>query len=138
MDESKLDRRACFALHETGHVVFYNLNGTRRTKSRLWSCASAISIMFCVALVRSHGAGAATYDAGPADYAMIVKSLKPGDTLRLLAGEYRQGLALHLLTGTPEKPITIEGEGEVVFRAREGHNTVSIVDSSYVIVRNLD
>jgi hypothetical protein len=54
---------------------------------------------------------------------------------------YRQGLAVHQLNGTEAQAIVIQGplgEHRAVFQARPGANTVSIIDSSYVVIRNLE
>jgi hypothetical protein len=84
-----------------------------------------------------HGA---VYEATPADYRQSLKLLRPGDTLRLAAGEYRDGLALKEMAGAPGRPIVITGpeDGEPAkLVARPEHNTVSIVDSSHLEIRNL-
>jgi len=77
---------------------------------------------------------------GPEDYRRALASLRPGDTLRLAAGEYTRGLPVHGLVGTEEQPIVIEGPaapGRAVFLARPGSHTVSLLDSAHVAVRNL-
>lgn len=78
-------------------------------------------------------------EAGPDDYRAQIGVLQPGDTLRLKAGVYRDTLRLHRLDGGPDHPITIEGAatGDTVFYAKKGHNTVSLFNSSYLIIRNL-
>jgi hypothetical protein len=86
-------------------------------------------------------AGAADYSAGTSDYRAAVARLRAGDTLHLAAGVYRGGLDLHGLVGTSAMPIAIVGSTEgarTVFRARAGRNTVSIVDSAYVRIADLD
>ncbi len=78
--------------------------------------------------------------ATPQTYREVVQSLKPGDVLALAPGVYHEGLRLHVLQGTAEQPITISGSAgpvPTVFAARPGHNTVSIVDASFLVVRNL-
>jgi hypothetical protein len=80
------------------------------------------------------------YDATPADYRRFVRELRPGDTLRLAPGTYRQGLRLHGLHGAAGASITVEGPaaGEpAVLVGRAGHNTVSLADASYLVIRNL-
>ena len=47
--------------------------------------------------------------AGPENYRERLALLRPGDTLVLAAREYRAGLPLHNLSGTPGRPITISG-----------------------------
>jgi len=77
----------------------------------------------------------------PENYYQLVKTLQPGDTLVLQPGTYTGGLRLHRLQGKEGRPIIITGESDSdrpVFVARRGRNTVSILDSSYVTIRNLE
>jgi|GEM_PF-922353 len=86
------------------------------------------------------GAPAGTIRATPADYKAKVAALKPGDTVVLVAGEYRGLLRLVGLHGEPNAPITIQGPPgplEAVFIGRRGANTLEFTDSSYIIVRRL-
>jgi hypothetical protein len=107
---------------------------------------NSILIKYVVVLagVLSHiipSQGAAIYPANPVNYLSLLRTLHPGDSLQLMPGEYRAGLPVHNLRGTPEATITISGPDggpRPVFKARPGHNTVSIINSSHVIVRNLD
>ena len=67
--------------------------------------------------------------------------MQPGDVLSLDAGIYRDGLRLHDVHGAPGRPITIAGPPEgsrAVFWARDGHHTVSLCDSSFIVLRNLE
>jgi len=87
------------------------------------------------------GAQAEVIDAAPADYRARLSRLEPGDTLRLAPGDYLRGLPIHRLNGRPGAPIRIEGRdahNRPRFIARRGHNTVSIVDSSYIAIAGLD
>lgn len=82
-----------------------------------------------------------TYTVNPDTYLARLKVLEPGAHLLLTPGEYKDGLPIRYLRGSAQTPITISGpdtEPRAVFVARPGHNTISIVNSSYVIVRNLD
>jgi hypothetical protein len=82
-----------------------------------------------------------TLIAGPADYLSRLKMLQAGDHLQLIPGEYKSGLPVHHLRGGPGRPIVISGSDEgrrPVLIARPRHNTISIVNSSYVTLRNLD
>jgi hypothetical protein len=82
-----------------------------------------------------------TYTANPDNYLAKLKILKPGSHLQLAPGEYKEGLPVQYLQGTAKAPITISGPARgprPVFVARPGHNTVSIVNSSYLTLRNLD
>ncbi|PTR15187.1 hypothetical protein C8R31_104216 [Nitrosospira sp. Nsp2] len=84
---------------------------------------------------------AATYTLRPDNYLVRLRVLEPGANVRLMPGEYRDGLPIQYLRGTAETPITIAGPEtgrRAVFFARRGHNTVSIVNSSYVTLRNVD
>jgi len=86
-------------------------------------------------------AGARVISAHPADYHALIQTLKPGDRLQLAAGDYMNGLPVHQLIGLPNRPIVIAGPvapARAVFHARSGANTVSIVDSAYVEIRDLE
>ena len=85
-------------------------------------------------------ASAADLTAGPEDYRVTLRTLQPGDTLQLRAGVYTDGLPIGYLHGTPEAPIIISGPSigaPAIFLARPEHNTISIVNSSYVTIRHL-
>jgi hypothetical protein len=89
----------------------------------------------------AHVATAADIPADPANYRQRLGELHAGDTLRLAAGVYRHGLDIHGLAGTAGAPIAIvgtTGSGRSVFVARAGRNTISIVDSAYVRIADLD
>ncbi|MGB8435301.1 MAG: hypothetical protein WCE38_13655, partial [Burkholderiales bacterium] len=79
-------------------------------------------------------------NATPANYRAVVATLKPGDRLILATGEYRNGLPIRGLEGTARQPIVIEGATQAprpLLTGRRGANTISIVDSRYVTIRNL-
>lgn len=103
----------------------------------LLHAALAVPLVLRTALAAERGGR--VLRAGPDDYRPLLRTLRPGDTLRLAAGEYKQGLPVHGLTGEAAAPITIEGPrgGAAVFIARPRHNTVSIVDSAHVRIRDL-
>jgi len=85
--------------------------------------------------------GATEYVAGPEDYRQLLPRLAPGDRLLLRAGDYTRGLPLRDLAGEPERPIVIEGPASgprARFIARAGANTVSLVDVSHIVIRNLE
>ncbi len=86
-------------------------------------------------------AGAATIQATPQNYLSRIAPLKPGDTLLLAPGVYRQGLPLHGLQGEAGNPIVISGGNDTlngtIFLGRLGANTVSIKNSAYLVVRSL-
>src|SRR5215471_5673428 len=93
-----------------------------------------------VLLALSTSGEALVYRASPENYGPIISALRPGDTLVLSPGQYLDGLRVHDLVGKPQRPIMITGPQKgppAVFVAREGRNTVSIVDSAYVVIRNL-
>ena len=82
-----------------------------------------------------------TYIADPDSYPRVIAQLQAGDHVRFLPGVYSQGLRIHGLEGTPEKPIVIEGPAQrqrAVFAGRPGRNTISIKISRHVILRNLE
>lgn len=94
-----------------------------------------------VALLFTTLADAAIYDGTPEDYRKLLRHLRAGDTLILRSGTYASGLPVHRMMGSEVKPIVIAGaagQSRPVFLARRGHNTVSIVDSRYVIIRDLE
>lgn len=85
-------------------------------------------------------ADARIINANPATYHALIHTLKPGDRLQLAAGDYTNGLPVHQLIGLPNRLIVIAGPtapARAVFHARAGSNTVSIVDSAYVEIRDL-
>lgn len=84
---------------------------------------------------------AAIYVVGPDNYRDVLDRLQPGDTLALESGVYRDGLPIHDLAGLPDARIHIAGPeyGEpAVFHGRRGHNVISIVDSSWITIRNVE
>ncbi len=92
------------------------------------------------ALVFAHAAAAVDVPATPADYLDKLAQLAPGDRLLLAPGEYEGGLPLHGLRGSADAPIVIESadpKNPAVLLGREGHNTVSLRDASYLTVRAL-
>lgn len=77
-------------------------------------------------------------DANPSNYESILPTLKPGDTLNLAAGTYKGGLDITSLNGTEAQPIVIQGAGDAtIFEGNGCCNTVEIVNSSYVVVRDI-
>jgi hypothetical protein len=75
------------------------------------------------------------------NYRELLTRLEPGDTLLLQPGFYKKGLPVHQLHGNKDKPIIIMGppNGPLpVFSARPGHNTISIINASYIVIRNLE
>jgi hypothetical protein len=100
-------------------------------------------LLFAVFALSVLGAptNAAEVAAGPTDYREKVRTLRPGDTLWLSPGIYRDGLNIHRLNGTLAAPIAIRGPGvstRAVFLAKPERNTISIVDSSHVGLIDLD
>jgi hypothetical protein len=78
--------------------------------------------------------------ANPTNYLSAVAALGPGDRLELAAGTYTNGLPVVDLSGEDDRCIVITGPASgppAIFTGRNCCNTVSIVDSSYVVVRNL-
>jgi hypothetical protein len=105
-----------------------------------------LSSLFFLALSLSVGmvpgfAFGLVHNVSPDTYRAVLKRLEPGDQVRLMPGVYKDGLPLHYLNGTPKAPIMLSGpeeEPRAIFVARPGHNTISILNSSYVTVSNLD
>lgn len=89
---------------------------------------------------RSPAGAERTRMGNPSNYRALLKALRPGDRLVLAPGTYAAGLPIHGIVGALGRPVTIEGAAgpsPVVFLGRRGANTVSIVNSAYVTVRNL-
>ena len=85
-------------------------------------------------------ADARIINANPDNYRVLLNTLRPGDKLQLAAGDYMNGLPVHHLSGLPYYPIIIAGpvsSARAVFHARVNANTVSIVDSAYIEIRDL-
>ncbi|MEO6066317.1 MAG: hypothetical protein ABIP49_11120, partial [Lysobacterales bacterium] len=100
-------------------------------------CALAVALA-CVLVMRPAAGGERS--ANPADYRALVARLTPGDTLRLVAGDYRDGLPLHGIHGDASRPIRIEGPRDgprAVFHARPGANTISLADASHLRLSDL-
>lgn len=78
--------------------------------------------------------------ADPFNYRDVLDELEPGDCLRLEAGTYAHGLTLRDLHGESGAPIVIEGptDGEAVFEATSGSNTVSLRRVSHLVLRNFE
>ena len=77
--------------------------------------------------------------ADPSNYQELLRALRAGDTLVLTAGRYPR-LTIANLNGEPGRCITVAGPAagpRAVIGGQAGHNTVEILDSSYVVVINL-
>jgi hypothetical protein len=80
-------------------------------------------------------------DADPANYRTLLASLQPGDLLRLAPGTYGQGLPFDAHHGEPGRCIVVEGPASgppAVLTGRDCCNTVSLTESSYLVIRNLE
>ncbi len=81
------------------------------------------------------------YHANPANYLRMLRTLAAGDVLLLQAGTYESGLPLHRINGEPGRPIVVRGPAggaRAVFTASRGSNTISIVNSSHLVIRDLE
>jgi len=96
-----------------------------------------LSGLLIAALIGSP-AFAVEIQAGPEDYRSLLPRLRAGDHLLLRAGDYQHGLPLHHLSGEPGRPIVIEGEPSTRFLAHPGGNTLSLLDASHIVIRNLE
>jgi hypothetical protein len=106
-------------------------------KSTLVLFLALIAVPACASSISA----ATVYTVNPDNYLARLRILEPGATVRLVPGEYRNGLPVQYLRGTAEAPVTILGPEtgpRAIFLARPGHNTVSIINSSYVTIRNVD
>ena len=80
-------------------------------------------------------------NGNPSNYLTELNNLSAGDTLLLDAGTYENGLSINNKHGTAANPIIIAGPesgSRAVFKARSCCNTVSINNSSYIEIRNLE
>jgi hypothetical protein len=81
-----------------------------------------------------------TIQATPANYRTLLTGLQPGDRLLLAAGTYTQQLRISNLNGQPNKCIVIEGPATgapAIFTGSNTFNTISLVNDSYLVFRNL-
>ncbi len=113
----------------------------RRSRRRALRSALASALVAWVLGSPADPVRAAEFRVGPDRYQDAVRTLRPGDTLRLEPGIYVHGLDIHRVVGTADKPIAIVGaQGALrsVLVARRGRNTISIVDSAFVRIADLD
>jgi hypothetical protein len=98
-------------------------------------------VVVCLLVGCNSPAQASTYIATPSDYLQHLPKLRPGDTLMLKPGIYLNGLPIHGLMGLPNRYIVIKGvhrNPSARFIARKNANTVSIADSAYIEISNLE
>ena len=89
---------------------------------------------FCVAKGRGR-----VLSADPTSYQKLVPTLQSGDTLLLAPGRYTR-LTIAGLNGEPGRCIMVSGPAagpRAVIAGQDGHNTVDIVDSSFIVLANL-
>lgn len=105
----------------------------------LKAAASRVLVLLGALVLAQGGAAADTYAATPSDYLALLRKLRPGDTLVLAPGQYREGLPLHELNGATGKRVVIRGsrDAPATLVARTGANTISIVNASHVEARDL-
>jgi len=73
----------------------------------------------------------------PDTYRVLLRQLKPGDVLELGPGVY-DGLPIHDLHGRADAPITVAGHPDkTVIVANPSRNTVSVMNTSHVVIRDL-
>lgn len=96
-------------------------------------------LVICATICLGSLANAAIINTDPSDYLAKLKRLQAGDVLQLAPGQYVGGLPVHGLLGTAEQPIVIRGSGQGKTRllAKPQRNTISIVDSAHVTIRDL-
>jgi len=105
-----------------------------RLADRHRTCLRIVAALLFSAVVQ-----AADIQADPSNYRSRVPALKPGDTLNLAAGTYPR-LPVTKLNGTPDEWITITGPesgAPAVISGASGSNTIEILNSSYVAIKNL-
>lgn len=103
------------------------------------AAVGCILILLAVCVGAQRPAAAGTYVATPSDYLALLRKLRPGDTLALAPGRYREGLPLHDINGVAGSAIVIRGsrDAPTTLVARPNANTISIVNSSHVEVHDL-
>ncbi|MGM0555587.1 MAG: hypothetical protein ACQEVA_04320, partial [Myxococcota bacterium] len=82
-----------------------------------------------------------THEATPDDYRAKLDSMAAGDVLQLAAGTYDRGLPIRDMNGSEGNCFVIEGPDvgdPAVFTGSSSRNTVSIGNSSYVVVRDIE
>jgi hypothetical protein len=95
------------------------------------------SAFLLAGLLLASAARAETVEAGPADYRAKMKGLRPGETLRLAPGDYRDRLNISGLHGTPDAWIVIRGPARFLGDPRGENNTIEIRSGSYVALEDL-
>jgi hypothetical protein len=78
-------------------------------------------------------------NADPGDYKRLLSTLQPGDTMQLAPGKYNR-LFLNGLNGNASARITIAGPSsgdQAVILGELGHNTVEIVNCSFLALESL-
>jgi MYXO-CTERM domain-containing protein len=96
--------------------------------------------LLALVLLWPAAASATDYPADPTTYRNLLNGLQPGDRLLLAAGTY-EGLPVSDLNGTAPSPIVISGPASgarAIIGGRSCCNTISITDSSYVVLQHLD
>jgi hypothetical protein len=81
-----------------------------------------------------------TIQANPSTYKNLLTTLQPGDRLLLAPGTYTQQLRIGNKNGQPGKCIVIEGPetgSPALFMGSDTFNTISLVNVSYLVFRNL-
>lgn len=80
-------------------------------------------------------------NADPSNYQSVLSGVMAGDLVQLAAGTYASGLDLRGVAGTAGSCIVIEGPASgaaAIFAGDPCCNTVSLGDSAYLVVRNLE
>lgn len=104
-------------------------------------CRGMFVTVLCEFLLAPANCYALIVSVNPQNYQPEVAKLRPGDTLNLLPGTYNHGLRLHNLSGTAQNPIFISGPSQgapATFWGQPSKNTISILNSQHMIVRNLE
>ncbi|RMG95375.1 MAG: hypothetical protein D6705_13820 [Deltaproteobacteria bacterium] len=90
----------------------------------------------------AEGPTGAIFEVGPTDdYRAMIQSMSPGDGMRFSPGSYTEGLPIHDLVGAPGACFYFESadpQNPARFVGSSSRNTVSLRDSRYVVVRNLE
>ena len=99
-----------------------------------------LGILAPALLLLSVAARAETYKANHTNYTRILKGLEPGDTVLLEPDDYKDGITIQGLNGTPDAWIVIKGPEsgtEACVLGNPGRNTIEIRGGTYVAIENL-
>ena len=105
-----------------------------------WNTTTLQMVLLAITAV-STDVSAAVYRCDTSNYLQALEKVLPGDRVLLAPGDYLEGLPVHYLNGIRNSPIVIESMQKGAparFIGPSGKNTISIINSSHVVIRNLE